>query len=274
MQGLTDKTILIAGPFGSLMQNLTSRLSEAGADVCIVTDDMKSAQRVCQNLNDMREVSEKYGRTAALEAQFKNEKDIGNMFSRTAEMFGSADVYIDTHLTNLPLPYYTDAKKEDLEKEFYPRLEKLRRMTAVATTYMKSRTRGRVLYLYHELDAWAAQHCDSPVFEEFKSYIQTTAKQFAAQQTAVNALAIGISEEYLLAHFAKKMTIQMAIKEVAKTIPNAKLVDYGEIGNFTAFLASPQSSGLSGQIIAVDHAMSAAPIAVPLEIVNSPATSA
>jgi enoyl-[acyl-carrier-protein] reductase (NADH) len=51
------------------------------------------------------------------------------------------------------------------------------------------------------------------------------------------------------------MTIQKANQELIKTLPQSRIVDYNEISNFTAFMASPYSSGLSGQMVHLNHAL-------------------
>lgn len=257
MTGLNDKTVVMAGPFGLLMQNLVTRITEHGSDVALLTDDVKSAQRVCQNIMDMREVSEKFGRATAIDAQVDSEKGIENAFSRSAELFGSTDIYIDTHLFNLNIPFLDDSKlsADEIQSEFTKKFEQAEIMTKVASTFLKARSRGRILYLFHELDLLAAEKVQSKVFTQFAEYVKSLALKLAEQNTSVNALAVGVSEEYLLSHFTKSSTIQGAHRELIKVLPHAKIVDYNEIANFTSFIVSPLSSGLSGQVIRLDHGL-------------------
>jgi NAD(P)-dependent dehydrogenase (short-subunit alcohol dehydrogenase family) len=255
MTGLNDKTIVLAGPFGLLLQNLTTKLAEHGADVALITDDVKSAQRVCQNIMDMREVSEKYGRAAAIEATISDEKSAENNFSRSAEIFGSTDVYIDTHLFGLKLPFFAETNLGDISSVFSTALKKSQLMTNSAARFLKGRNRGRILYLIQELDIWAAEKAQSKVYEEFFDYVHKLGVTLTSQHTSVNALAVGANEEFLLSRFAKSLTIQRALQELSKTLPHAKLVDYNEIANFTSFIVSPMSSGLNGQVIRLDHGL-------------------
>ena len=255
MISLNDKTIVLAGPYGLLLQNLTSRLVERGADVALITNDGKSAQRICQNLMDMREVSEKFGRAAVVESTVTGEKDAENNFSRSAELFGSTDVYIDTYLYGLNLPLHTQSKLGDVDGSFKEAFQKSLWMTQNACTFLKSRSKGRILYLCNELDMWTAEKAESSCFKNLSDHVHKLALELATQNTTVNALALGVSEEYLLSHFAKNMTIQQALKELAKTIPHARLVDYVDISNITSFLVSPMSSGINGQVIRVNNGL-------------------
>ena len=255
---LNDKTIVICGHFGLLMQNLTTKLAECGSDVALLTNDAKSGQRLCQNIMDMREVSDKFGRAAALEASVTDEKSAMNNFSRAAEMFGSPEIYIDTHLFNLNIPYGTgkaDMPAQDIEKIFSVALNKAKLMAQKAAPFLKGRSKGRLLFIFNELDALAAEKVGSPAYKEFGEYIKKLAIELKSQHTTVNALSLGITEEYLMARFTKSPTIQSAMKELVKVIPHARLVDYPDIANMISFLVSPLSSGLNGQIIRLDHAL-------------------
>ncbi len=258
---LTDKTIVLAGPFGLLMQNLATLLANCGADVALLTDDHKSAQRICQNIMDMREVSEMFGRAAAIEAKFHDENAIAQSLSRSAEAFGGADIYIDTQLFGLKIPFFADKNagpattRTAIEASFLEAFETLRTMTQAASAFVKTRTRGRVLYIFNELDAFAAKKVESSVFAQFNDYVKKVAQELSASQTAVNALAIGVNEEYLLSRFPKLASIQRAHQELQKTLPHARLVDYADISNIVAFLASHSSNGISGQILHVNHAL-------------------
>jgi hypothetical protein len=258
---LVDKTVVLAGPFGLLIQNLTTLLTSCGADVAVVTDDAKSAQRVCQNIMDMREVSEKFGRATAIESKFGDEKSAAQSLSRSAEAFGGADIYIDTHLFGLRFPFYGDAAsaaamaRGTIEASFLSAFETLRSMTQAASAFVKSRSRGRILYLFHELDILAAKKVESPIFSQFGDYVRKTAQELAPNQTAVNALAIGVNEEYLLSRFPKLISIQKAHQELLKSLPHSRIVDYADISNIVSFLSSPLSNGISGQVLHVNHAV-------------------
>ncbi len=256
---LNDKTVVLAGPYGLLLQNLTAQLAECGADVAVLTDDIKSAQRVCQNIMDMREVSEKFGRAAAIEVKLHDEKNVNASLSRAAELFGSTDIYIDAYLFGLKVPFYGDANpgpsgsKSTIETQFHSTLEFSKTLSQAALAFLKSRARGRMLYLFHELDVMMAEKVESKVFAEFNEYIVKLAHSLVESHTAVNALAVGVNEEYLLSRFPKTPTIQRSLQELVKVRPQARLVDYSDIAQVVSFLVSPVANGLSGQVIHLNH---------------------
>ena len=89
---LLDKTLVLSGPFESISQNLTSKLTELGTDVSLLTDRQDEAQRFCQNILDMREVNDRFGRAAAIPMNASSDETISNMFRQSSELFVNATV--------------------------------------------------------------------------------------------------------------------------------------------------------------------------------------
>lgn len=253
---LNDKTVVLVGPFGPIMQNLIPRISESGADVCALTDDVKTAQRVCQNVLDQHEVLEHHGRAAAFELTKLDAKSIEVAFGRAAELFGTTDVLIDLNLLSTKIPFYSNNPPTDeVNKNFSEAFERLSAISKVGVNFVRSRAKGRLIYLFHLLDAWAAEKAKSDVYTNFYSHINKLAFEYRAQSLTVNGISVGVSEEYLLSRFPKSSSIRLAHQELIKTIPHSKMVDFAEIANLTTFIASPLSSGINGQILKIDHAL-------------------
>lgn len=258
MDGLNDKTVVLTGPFGLLMQNLISRLAEYGADIAVITDDVKSASRVCQNIMDMREVSEKFGRAAVIDTKISDEKSAENGLSLAAETFGGLDILIDTHLFGLNIPYpdtASGASAVNIADSYDKAFKLIQLMTHAASAFLKPRTRGRILYLLHELDVWTIEKLGLKVHASFSNFIREQGLKLSEQNTSVNALAIGVNEEYLISRFPKSQTILKSLQQVQQTVKHAKLIDYSEIANITSFMVSPISSGISGQIIHCNYGL-------------------
>ncbi|MCB0386057.1 MAG: hypothetical protein KDD43_11750, partial [Bdellovibrionales bacterium] len=71
---LTEKTIIVAGPFSGLMRSLATTLTEAGADIVMIGDNIEQCRRFAENLSDGREVHPEYGRAAAMSANLCDPK--------------------------------------------------------------------------------------------------------------------------------------------------------------------------------------------------------
>jgi 2-hydroxycyclohexanecarboxyl-CoA dehydrogenase len=250
---LSDKTVVISGPFGLLTQALTQALTECGADVALLVDDNKSAQRFCQNISDLREMSERYGRAAALESNPKNEKEAQIDMSRCSELFGTTDIYIDTHMFSAKLPYFAEDTAK-AEAVFEAASQKSYLMSQGALFYLRSRHKSRIIYVFNELDQVALEKAGSTKINEFREHVKKMATETIKDHITFNALAIGISEEFLLSRFGNG-SIQSSLKKVQETLPQAKLVEYRDISNLITFMSSPLSNALNGQILRLNHGL-------------------
>lgn len=250
---LNDKTAVISGEFSQLVQNMAAALTENGADVAILTDDIKSAQRYCQNLMDLREVSERYGRSAAIEAKLDSEASAQDAFSKAAETFGSMDIYIDAHLASLRIPWGTHTSAEELEKKFDAVFATTRMMSQAVLPFIRGRSKGRLIFLVNELDLRVLTDAETRKPTDFFSFVQNLCTETFKDQMTVNALALGITEHYLLSRFPKSRSIREAFAEVQKTIPSARMSEYPEISSVLSFLASPLSGAVNGQVLHVNH---------------------
>jgi NAD(P)-dependent dehydrogenase (short-subunit alcohol dehydrogenase family) len=263
---LSDRTAVVAGPFGPLVQNLASTLSENGADVAMVVapEELNMAQRFCQNLMDLREVSEKYGRSAAIDSQLKDEKSVRDAFSRSAELFGTTDMYIDTHLVHTQIPFATDLPdpghlpevRGAAEKSFDQALDKVRLASTTALSFIRNRSRSRLLVALNDLDLTRLKQLGSNRGEEFSIFVKSLAREVTKNHITVNALAIGASEDYLLnRHRPKSMSIQKELKDLQVILPQLRLVDYADVSATISFMISPLSSALNGQVVALNHGL-------------------
>ena len=251
---LSDKTAVVYGDFSQLLQNVAAALSENGADVALITNDSKSAQRYCQNLMDLREVSERYGRSAAIEWSGKVETESRDAFSRSAEIFGSIDIFVDASLCGLKFPEDT-ADISKIEKSFSDAFAKSRKMTESALEFIRGRSKARLLYLVNELDLQTLQASSPGLIEEFNEFIKHTCAETFREQMTVNVISLGITEQYLLNKFPKAKSIREALTIVQQKQAHARLTEYAEVSSVLSFFASPLSSAVNGQVIHVNHGM-------------------
>jgi 2-hydroxycyclohexanecarboxyl-CoA dehydrogenase len=252
---LIDKTVALSGPFGLLTQSLTQALTENGADVCLLTDDVKAAQRFCQNITDLREMSEKYGRAQAVESKVATEKDAEMEFRRCGELFGATDIYIDTHLYSVKIPFFMNEVPASAAETFKKSLTKTQYMSRAALTFLRSRNKSRILYMFNEMDQVALEKIGSTQLIEFVEYVKTMAHETIKDHITFNAIGLGVTEEFLLNRFPKSPTIQGSLREMQKQMPLVRLVEYRNICDAITFMVSPLSAAVNGQVVRLNHGL-------------------
>jgi hypothetical protein len=205
---------------------------------------------------DLREVSEKYGRSAAIESDFSSQSAVQDAFSRSAEIFGTTDIYIDTQLLGMSLGYRSGANKTQAEAQFSETFNRSHITTGVALNFIRNRSKSRILYIVNDLDLNELEHLGSDKGSELREYVLRMAQETAKEHITVNALSVGVSEDYLLQkNKSAAVSIQKSLKELQAKLPNARLVDYSDISATISFLVSPLSSAVNGQLITVNHGL-------------------
>ena len=234
---LDEKTIVIAGPLSAFHKLLALQFLELGSDVILIHNNLKDIPRFTQNLKELNSVKPNYGRIADISSPLEQPKDIVDVITHSAELFGSVDIYIDTH-------------------SFSPQGEKSRElMTEKVLEFLKGRRRGRLVYCVPDTKAFKDDRFPKLFTENLQKKIKEKTKLLKDYTITINALLIGPTEEYLLNRFPEKKSIQDAITDLNKKLPEAKIVNDSDIAKIIIFLASPMSTALNGQSLSLNYGL-------------------
>jgi NAD(P)-dependent dehydrogenase (short-subunit alcohol dehydrogenase family) len=245
---LRERTILIAAPFSTTVQNLMMGLTQLGADVALVDKEAQQAQRFCNQINDQREINDRHGRAGAFNADFSNKDQVKDAVGRVAQ---TVDVLVDA--MGMDYPAMMMMTTEEMPLFFQKHLQATMMITELALNFMKSKKRGRIIYLVNaatlrgqESDAMMAAARGGLV-----QYAQTMGRMWQDFNTTVNVLSPSLTEEYLLKHFPECTSIKEAQEKMKVLDPKLRLTDADRITSVVAFLASAQGAGVTGQILTV-----------------------
>lgn len=241
---LREKTIVICGPLNGITQALLSRLTELGADVALLTDKIDAAQRFCRNIMDLREVSEKFGRAAAVTPTATNVEEAASDISKAAELFGSIDAIVDCHFTSLQL---TDSHSTSDINEIH---HKSLIYSEAGLKFLNGRKKGRSVILSHKLDQRIMLEHHSEKTPQ--TILKHVSEQVETKTVSVNLVSLGYTEEFLLAH-NKGLSIQKALEAIKSENPKAILIENTDVANTVSFLVSPLSQGIHKQDITLDY---------------------
>lgn len=240
---LADKTVAISGPCSSYLFDMASSLSRQGAAVVLITPDEAGGQRLCQVINDEREIKADYGRAAAM--ALKADKDTPEkIIADAAHIFHGLDIYIDNRS-------WLESPKSMDDADYNDRLEKhmliSTQLATAASTFLKKRKKGRMIFM---LESVALDHEKNPQWhiprQKHLSFIEEQAAELRSAQSIANAILLNLTEDLLLKHFPKQ-----SLKEsVAQMKAVNSLFDIGRteaISKLVTFLSSDLAQGVSGQ---------------------------
>ncbi len=248
---LQDKTIILSGTFNHQMQNMATTLTSLGADVALIGPSAQEARRFCDNLNDAREINSSFGRSLVIESSLDSESSVQEAVSRTAESFGGLDALIDSRMLSRHPKSFSQSSSQEMMETFQDVLHSTLLITQMALQFIEGRQKGRVIFVLHDSWRWALPGEElSSVFRScLQQLTKTLAQEITEKNITVNALAVGVTEEFLLQRYPKSGSAELALKELKAHCPSARMVDAQDISHLVAFLASPLSSAINGQVL-------------------------
>jgi 3-oxoacyl-[acyl-carrier protein] reductase len=245
---LRERTALIVGPFSTTVQSLVMGLTQLGADCVLLDFDNQASQRFCNQINDSREINPKFGRALGIKSPMKTELDIKDAIGNAAHAFGSVDLYIDAQLNNKPNRYKIGEPLDYMDEEVHHNLKTTMMLTHAVLNFLKSRKRGRILYLMNEV-------YPDPVIAAARGalvpFAKSLAKQVSEFNITVNVLSLGLTEEYILTQFPEASSIKEAVEKLKARDPSLKITEPDKVTNTVTYLVSQYGAALSGQNISL-----------------------
>lgn len=238
---IRERTVVIFGPIGTIVQTLATVLQEHGTDIAFLDSHATKSYRFVANLMDMRQVHNNYGRAAAIDCDVKSIKDANDALTRAAELFGSVDILIDVHLDS---------------NNFCEDTNPTQLMTNAAIDFFIGRGKGRNIFLSYENVAleYLKDELTQKNNKKLHKFILEKHQELLGKQITTNGIAIPFTDELILKHY-KNNNVQEAMTEIKKDWPTARLIEPVDIAYTAAFLASPISAAIDGQLIHASYGM-------------------
>ncbi|QDK36486.1 SDR family NAD(P)-dependent oxidoreductase [Bdellovibrio sp. NC01] len=250
---LHQRVALIAGPMTTTVSSIVMSLTRLGADCVILDTDKSVASAFTNQINDQREINDKYGRAMVIQGEFKTPEQVKDAVGRAAQTFGGLDIYIDALMIQQPTPMKFDGSIENFDGLIDKHLKLPMMLTQSVMAYLKSRKKGRVVYLLNESpvakikEDIAAQAVRSGLVQ----FAQALAKQTSEFNVTVNAMTVALTEEYILAHDPESKSIKEAMEKMKAIDPSLKITEADKISQTIAFMVSPMGATMNGQKFAL-----------------------
>jgi NAD(P)-dependent dehydrogenase (short-subunit alcohol dehydrogenase family) len=247
---LKERVALLAGPLTTTTQALLSGLTGEGADVALLDPQAKQAERFCSQLTDQREIKAKHGRAIAVPVDFANSAELKKHVGDIAHSFGGADILIDAQLCNEPTPISLENQEVALTGLIQQNLQAPIQLTQAVLGYLKGRKKGRIIYLMNDcvLKGWPVDALQNALRSGLIAYSQSLAKQVIEHNITVNVISLGLTEEYLMAHYPG-VSIKEAAEKYKAMDPHARITEPHKITSALVALAGPSGAGITGQTI-------------------------
>ncbi|MGI6141316.1 MAG: 3-oxoacyl-[acyl-carrier-protein] reductase [Caldicoprobacterales bacterium] len=243
---LSGKVALITGASRGIGRACAIKMAELGADVAVnYSSNRALAEEVVKQILNM-------GRKAvAIQADVSKQKEAENMVKRTIEALGSLDILVnnagvtrDALLIRMKEEEWSRVLDTNLNSVFYT--------TKAASKYMMKKRQGRIINISSVVgvagNAGQANYAASKA--GIIGFSKSVAKELAQRNVLVNVIAPGFIETDMT-----DVLNEQQRDAILSAIPLRRYGKPMDVAKAAAFLASDESSYLTGQVIYVDGGM-------------------
>lgn len=243
---LAGKVAIVTGASQGLGQAIAVALAKEGADVVVASRSIDGNSEV------VKEITALGRKVLPIKADVAKKEDITNMVQKTLETFGQVDILVNNAGLTKPGMLHK-LSEEDWDAVMNVHAKGAFLAIQAVFPNMKERNTGAIINLTSSAG------------------IQGTIGQanYAAAKGAINALTMAAAREFAtfgihvnaISPFAEtKMTETIATNEKFREkylarVPMARFAQPEEIAPLVVYLASDESSYLTGQVICIDGGM-------------------
>ncbi len=251
---LKDKVAVVTGGGVGIGRAIALRFAEEGATVVVAARTMPKLEEVVQ------QIKAKGGHATAIQMDVTSETQVQNMVAKTVDIYKKIDILVNNSGIAAAVARAWEITIEDWNRVIAVNLTGPMLCTREVMKRMVEQRRGNVVNISSEAGIRGLQ-TRSPYSASKWGLIgltRTAALEAARYNIRVNAVAPGGVEgernirSLTMVAEATGHTLEEMIKATTSRSAMRRMVTEDEVTNAVLFLASDDSSGMTGQTIVVD----------------------
>jgi 3-oxoacyl-[acyl-carrier-protein] reductase len=241
-----DKVAMITGATRGIGKQIALTLANEGYNIVLnyrtENDELKQLKN---------EIESKNVKCLAVQGDVTNFEDCKQMIESAIKEFGKIDVLVNNAGITKDM-LLARMKEEDFKQVIDVNLVGTFNMTKNVISYMMKARNGRIINISSVVGIAgnAGQTNYSASKAGIIGFTKSLAKEVASRNILVNAVAPGFIETNMT-----DVLKQEVKDEIAKNIPLKRMGTPQDVANVVKFLASEDSSYITGQVISVDGGM-------------------
>lgn len=241
-----DKCALITGATRGIGKQIAITLAKQGYNIAL------NYRKENEELENTKKEIEKIGvQVLAVKGDVANFENCENFVKQVIERFGQIDVLVNNAGITKDM-LLMRMKKEDFEQVIDTNLVGTFNVTKNVVPYMMKARSGRIINISSVvgISGNAGQTNYSASKAGIIGFTKSLAKEIASRNILVNAVAPGFIETNMTDVLKDDVK-----QEIAQNIPLKRMGTTQDVANVVKFLASDDSSYITGQVINVDGGM-------------------
>ena len=241
-----DRTCLVTGASRGIGRGIATELGEQGADVIV---NYRSSEAEAHKVKE--EIDEGPGEAVLAQADVSDLDEVEAMYDAVSEEFGGVDVLVNNAGITV------DTKFEDMTREDWDRVVDINlggvfNCTKVCFDDIRAADEGRLINISSVVGQQGnyGQANYGTTKSGLFGFTRTIALEIASEGSTANCVAPGFVETDMLADVPERVQ-----ENILKRIPLDRFAQVDDVAGIVSFLASEDSSYMTGQILGVNGGM-------------------
>lgn len=241
-----EKVVLITGATRGIGKQIALTLSKEGYSIAL---NYRTENNELEELK--KEIENNNVEVLAVQGDVSNFEDCEKIVKETIEKFGKIDVLVNNAGITKDM-LLARMKEEDFKQVIDVNLVGTFNVTKNVISYMMKAHSGRIINLSSVvgISGNAGQSNYAASKAGIIGFTKSLAKEVASRNILVNAIAPGFIQTSMTDVLKDEVK-----EEIAKAIPLKRMGTAEDVANLVKFLASSDSSYITGQVINVDGGM-------------------
>lgn len=252
-EDLTNKVAVITGSSKGIGKAIAERFAKEHMNVVVNYHSDKAGAD-----DAVAQIKQLGGKAVAVHADVSTEDGIQSLIDAAVDEFGKLDVWINNAGLEISSPT-NETSLKDWQKVINVDLEAVFLGTKVALNYfLKNNKKGNIINMssVHEQIPWPNFASYAAAKGGVKLFTQTTAMEYAQRNIRINAIGPGAINTPIN---AKKFADPKQLAQTTAMIPMHRIGKPKEVAAAAAWLASDESSYVTGITLFVDGGMTLYP---------------
>jgi NAD(P)-dependent dehydrogenase (short-subunit alcohol dehydrogenase family) len=247
---LAGKTALVTGGGRGIGKAIAKRFAEAGANVAIASRKLENLQATAQELAGLP------GRVLPIACHVGRLEQVESLIAQIESEFGPVDILVNNSATNLGQGPSLSVTDEMLDKMIDVNIKATIRLVRLTVPKMIERGNGSIINIASV--AGIDPQPEGLLYSFTKAGLlmmtRSWAREFGRQGVRFNAIAPGLIQTDFSEYFWKN---EQYVRHLEQTQPIPRIGQPDEIGFAALYLASDESSFVTGQVFVIDGGMTA-----------------
>lgn len=243
---LKGKVAIVTGGGRGIGKAIAFRLAEAGAGVAIASRKMENLEATAREFRSLP------GRTIPIQCHVGRPQELASLVRETETELGPVDILVNNSATNISQGPALDVSDESLLKMVEINVMSALRLVRLTVPKMIERNTGGSIINIVSIAGLRPQP-GGVLYSMTKAALimmtRTWAIEFGRHNIRVNAIAPGLIQTDFSEYFWKNEDYR---KRLEQTQPIGRVGQPEEIGGIALYLASDESSFVTGQTFVVD----------------------